>query len=131
LLDDVPQRVWGTVRAATDLSDGDSDGFIGLEFADGKVASVAFSLRSHLHREEMVLVGERATLTIRRNRLQLNDDEVELGEPEDAFMVQMREFVEALAQGRSVPVSGSEVIRVMRTLDLVRLASESGQSQVF
>ena len=131
LLDDTPQSVWGTVRATTDLSDGDSDGFIGLEFADGKVASIAFALRSRLHREEMILVGERATLTIRRNQLLLDDDEIELGETENPFLGQMRAFVEALAQGQDVPVSGEEVIRVMRILDLVRLASESGQAQAF
>ena len=43
LLDDKPERVWGSVRAASPVTKGDSDGVIGLEFADGKIASIAFA----------------------------------------------------------------------------------------
>ena len=43
----------------------------------------------------------------------------------------MRLFVEALLADREVPVSGGEVLKTVRTLDLVRRASESGQTQTF
>ncbi|MBT6906816.1 MAG: hypothetical protein HOA27_21895, partial [Gemmatimonadetes bacterium] len=44
---------------------------------------------------------------------------------------QLRLFAEALLEDREVPVSGRAVLKVMRTLDLVKKASDTGQTQVF
>ena len=46
LLDDTPDHISAAVRAGSNLSGGDVDGWIGMTFADGKVASISFSLRS-------------------------------------------------------------------------------------
>ena len=72
---DTPKRVWGSVRAISDVSQGDSG--------------------------------------------------------EEAFTRQLRLFAEALLENREVSVSGREVLKVMHTLDLVKKASATGQTQVF
>ncbi|MDA0712351.1 MAG: Gfo/Idh/MocA family oxidoreductase [bacterium] len=131
LLDDQPSGVWGAVRASGPATEGDSDGFIGLEFADGKICSLAFSLQSRHVRTETVLVGETATLIIRRDKLLLDDRELPVPQQENSFVLQMRQFVEALSAGQPTPTQGWEVLRVMRTLDLARQSSESGVRMVF
>ena len=131
LLNDQPNRVWGTIRSFSPVSDGDSDGFIGLEVADGEVGSIAFATRCKQNRAETVLVGSEGTLTVRRGELLLDDEPVVLPGLEAPFVLQMRRFVEALLAGEQPPVSGHEVLRVMRTLDLVRQASERGEVMAF
>ncbi len=42
---DVPKRVWGSIRATSAVSQGDSDGLIGLELTGGALSSLAFSTR--------------------------------------------------------------------------------------
>lgn len=131
LLNDQPARVWGSVRACGKATDGDSDGMIGLEFEDGKLASLAFSVQSKRVRTETVFVGEEGTLAIQRNQVFVDGEEIEISEQENAFAHQMRVFVSALQTEEPVPTSGQEVLRVMRTLDLVRQASERGKQMVF
>ena len=46
LVDDTPDRVSAAIRMSFELSDGDIIGWISLAFADGKVGSIAFSVRS-------------------------------------------------------------------------------------
>lgn len=131
LVGDLPRRVWGSVRANSDLSDGDTDGFIGLELAGGGLGSVSFAVRSRRRREEMLLVGERATLSIRRDRLLLDGEPLEVAARMDPFERQLRLFVDALRAGRPVPAGGREVLPVMRVLDLVKRAAATGEAQPF
>ncbi|MDP6038897.1 MAG: Gfo/Idh/MocA family oxidoreductase [Candidatus Latescibacteria bacterium] len=131
LLNDQPSQVWGAVRAVSHVSEGDSDGFIGLEFADGKLGSLAFSVRCKQTRSETVFVGIEGTLVVKRNAVLLNGEDVDLPEAENAFVRQMRAFVDALLAGGETPTQGREVLKVMRTLDLVRVASDSGTAVMF
>lgn len=131
LLDESPTRVWGSIRSASPVSDGDSDGLIGLEFADGKVGSIAFATRCRQPRREMTFVGTEGTLTLTARSLLLDGQAMDLPEGEDNFTAQMRRFVGALLTGEEVPAPGHEVVRVIRTLDLVREASEQGRAMRF
>lgn len=131
LLDDQPAQVWSAIRSVSHVSDGDSDGFVGLEFSDGKLASLAFSVRSRQSRSETIFVGTNATLSISRNVLMLDGETVDLPEAENAFTRQMRAFVDALLDGAETPTQGRDVLKVMRTLDLVRQASDAGTSIMF
>jgi len=131
LLNDRPSRVWATVRSFSKATDGDSDGFIGLEFADGKIGSMAFSVRSKRVRTETVFVGDVATLALGRDKLFLDDQALEVSGNENAFVLQMRQFVDALLLGEMTPTQGTEVLVVMRTLDLARQASRTGTQMVF
>lgn len=131
LLNDQPSCVWGSVRACGKATDGDSDGVIGLEFADGKIGSLAFSVQCKHVRTETVFVGDEATLVIRRDKLFVDTEEIEIPVTVPAFELQMQQFVDALLTGHPTPAQGREVLRVMRTLDLVRQASETGNRMVF
>jgi len=131
LLDDQPEHVWGTVRACGNATDGDSDGVIGLGFADGKIGSLAFSVQSKQVRTETVFVGDKGTLAIQRNKLFLDGEELEITQNENAFVLQLRQFTEALLANQPTPAQGREVLRVMRTLDLVRESSDTGKRMVF
>lgn len=131
LLNDQPSHVWGTIRARGKASDGDSDGVIGLEFLDGKIASLAFSVQSKRVRTETVFVGDKATLAIRRDKLFLDGEVLEITNNDKPFVLQLRQFVDALLVDKSTPTQGAEVLRVMRTLDLVKQSSENGTQMVF
>jgi UDP-N-acetyl-2-amino-2-deoxyglucuronate dehydrogenase len=131
LLNDQPSQVWGAIRSVSHVFEGDSDGFIDLEFADGKLGSLAFSVRCKQTRSETVFVGTEGTLVVKRNAVLLNDEAVDLPEAENAFVRQMRAFVDALSVGNETPTHGREVLKVMRTLDLVRVASDSGTAVMF
>jgi predicted dehydrogenase len=78
-----------------------------------------------------VFVGTEGTLVVKRNAVLLNDEAVDLPEAENAFVWQMRAFVDALLVGNETPTQGREVLKVMRTLDLVRVASDSGTAVMF
>lgn len=129
--DDTPSRIWGSIRATSAVSQGDSDGFIGLELASGALASLAFSTRCKRNRTETLFIGASGQLVLTRNRLELNGEPVAIDSNEEAFTRQLRLFAEALLDHEEVPVPGREVLKVMRTLDLVKEASESGQTQAF
>ena len=127
--DDTPKRVWGAIRATSDVSQGDSDGFIGLELTSGALASLAYSTRSKRARTETLFIGETGQLALTRNSVELNGEPVENTSNEEAFTRQLRLFAEALLENRAVPVTGAEVLKTMRTLDLIKKASETGQAQ--
>ena len=128
--DDTPKRVWGSVRATSNVSQGDSDDFIGLELASGAIASLAYSTRCKRNRTETLFIGETGQLVLTRNAVELNGNPVEIDSGEEAFTRQLRLFAEALLENREVLVSGREVLKVMHTLDLVKKASDTGQTQV-
>jgi len=131
LLDTQPERVWASVRATSHVSGGDSDGFVGLDLAGGAVASLAFSSRTHYTRDAALYIGTDGHLLVTRRSVELNGETVDLEQSEDSFTLQMRLFVEALLADREVPVTGPRVLKTVRTLDLARRASESGQTQTF
>jgi predicted dehydrogenase len=131
LLNDQPEKVWGSVRAASPVTEGDSDGFIGLEFADGKIASIAFATRCRHQRAETVLAGREGTLVVDRNEVKLDGEAIDLGDAPDSFTLQMREFMNALLEEKQPPASGKEVLKVVRTLDLVARSSDQGRVMAF
>ena len=103
LLDRSPSRVTAAVRAFAHASGGDSDGYIGLEFDDGAVGSVQFSLCAHTSRQDFVVVGTEGTLVIGRGKLWRDQEEVELDQTDAPFTLQTRLFVEAV-QGQRPPL---------------------------
>ena len=129
--DDTPNRVWGSVRATSDVSQGDSDGFIGLELASGAIVSLAYSTRCKRNRTETLFIGETGQLVLTRNAIELNGTSIDYDKSADSFTRQLRLFADALLNDREVPCSGCEILKVMRTLDLVKTASDTGQTQPF
>ena len=66
-----------------------------------------------------------------RNAIELNGTSIDYDKSEDSFTRQLRLFADALLNDREVPCSGCEILKVMRTLDLVKTASDTGQTQPF
>lgn len=130
-----PSRVFASIRAVSDAFEGDSDGIVSLDFDDGRLATFQFSTTSRHARTETTFVGERGTLTVERNRVRLNGDDIPLdvgeGDYADAFAEQIRQVVAALRGQGPPPAPGDEVIAVVRTLDLARASADSGQPQSF
>ena len=124
LLNDQPDRVSAAMRLGGKLSDGDVDGWIGMTFEDGKVASISFSLRSKEPRQVTVVVGLEGAMSIGRGSLSLDGDDVPLDKAKSAFQLQMDEFVASIVEDRSPSVPGADGVRTMRVLDLARAANE-------
>lgn len=131
LLDESPNHVWAVVRNEGTSYAGDSDGFVGMEFADGKVASVSFSCQAKRDRTETVFVGRQATMAVTRGGVFLDDEPVDVPKAPNQIERQMEAFVGALRQGIEVPTPGSQVLRVLRVLDLAKESSATGKRMTF
>ena len=131
MLGTTPRRVWASLLSASPVSGGDSDGTVGIDLENGAVASLSFATRCKRARTETLFVGEDGYLELSRGGVDLNGEKVEIDQSEESFTHQMRLFVDALIAGSTVPAPGSEVLAVMRTLDLAKKAHETGQAQLF
>lgn len=131
LLDDTPDRISAAIRAASELSDGDSDGWIGMTFADGKTASIQFSLQASINRQAFLAVGTEGTILVERNRLTVDGEEVVIDDSIPAFELQMEWFVRSVAEDRDPYVPGTDGVRTMRVLDLARAASDQRSTLTF
>jgi predicted dehydrogenase len=131
LLNDEPDRVSAAIRAGSDLSDGDINGWIGLTFLDGKLGSIAFSLRTKETRQATMIVGSEGSMTVERNRIFVEGEDVPFDSSAGAFTLQMKEFIESIRDGRAPSVPGSDGVRTMRVLDLARMASEQQSGLAF
>ena len=131
----VPATVWASLRAFSPASAGDSDGVVCLDFEDGRLATLQFSVCSRQARTETLLVGTEGTLSVERSRVCLNGEVVEAETPadtyDDSFAEQMRQFVVGLRGGGPLPAPGAEVVAVVRTLDLARAAAVDGVARDF
>ena len=130
-----PARVWSSLRANSQASGGDSDGVVCLDFADGRLATLQFSVCSRQNQTETILVGADGTLSVKDNRVRLNGEVVEADLPAnvwaDSFTEQMRQFVTGLQGAGPLPAPGEEVLAVVRILDLARAAAADGVAQDF
>lgn len=116
-MDTTPIRVQSLLRSFTTLTDAESDGSISLEFEDGGIASLSFSMNSHIARHSTLLIGTEGTLLIDDGKLRVNDEQITLDRSEDAFVRQMQEFVDAIRTDRTSIASGREVLPTMAVLD--------------
>tara|TARA_B100000700_G_scaffold80980_1_gene91146 strand:- start:155 stop:1093 length:939 start_codon:yes stop_codon:yes gene_type:complete len=131
LLDTAPITVDARIRAGSDLSDGDVEGWIGLTFEDEAVGSIAFSLRSKETIQGSLIVGAEGTMRVERNRLSVDGEPVSFDHSKGALERQMEEFVSAIVDSRAPSVPGTDGVRTMRVLDLARASSEQQKSLTF
>ena len=68
---------------------------------------------------------------VTRNEVRLDGETIDLGEAPDSFTLQMCEFTNALIEEKQPPASGKEVLKVVRSLDLVARSSEQGRVIAF
>jgi predicted dehydrogenase len=131
LLNDTPQTVSAAIRPGSELSDGAVHEWIGMTFADVKVASISFDLRSKETRQATTIVGDEASMTIERNRISVDGEDIPFDSSTGAFERQMEEFVGSIRENRAPSVPGSDGVRTMRVLDLARAASELQSVHVY
>jgi len=131
LLDDTPDHISAAIRAGSNLSDGDVDGWIGMTFSDGKVASVSFSLRSKETRQATMIAGMDGAMLLTRSKLSIDGEDIALDDSTGPFVRQMEEFISSIREGRAPTVPGSDGVRTMRVLDLARLASDHHTVEAF
>ena len=124
LVYDTPDRVSAAIRMGSELADGDINGWIGLTFADGKVGSIALSLRSKEKAQSTMIIGSEGAMTIKRNRIIVDGADYPVESKVGEFIAQMREFITSIQMGGEPSVTGREGVKTMRVLDLARAASE-------
>jgi predicted dehydrogenase len=125
MMDDTPVRVNSILRSYTKLVDAESDGVIDIEFSNGAIATMAFSMNSHIHRYNALFIGTEGTLLIEDNKVTVNDEVVQIDNSEDTFTRQMREFVDAIGNKREPLTSGRKILPTMMVLDAVMESSKS------
>jgi predicted dehydrogenase len=128
LMDAAPVRVQSVLRSYTNLVEAESDGAVNIELAGDKLASLAFSMNSHMARHSALFIGTDGTLLIEPGRLWVNDEEITLDKSEDAFARQMSEFVDAIRTGREPIPSGRDVFPTVATLDAAKKSAVTGDA---
>ena len=126
LMDAAPVRVHSLLRSNTDLTDAESDGVVNIELADGGIASLAFSMTSHVDQHSALFIGTEGTLLLDGGKLLVNSEEVPLDKSQGAFTRQMREFVDAIRTARAPTPSGRDVLPTMAVLDAAKQSSATG-----
>ena len=128
LMDARPARVHAVLRSFTELVESESDGAVLIEFEDGRIASLAFSMNSHIGRRSALFIGTGGTLLIDQGELRLGDEVIEVDGSVDAFTRQVTEFVSALREGREPAPSGRDALATMAVLDAAKQSAQTGGS---
>jgi len=128
LMDAAPVRVQSVLRSYTSLVEAESDGCVNVELAGDRLASLAFSMNSHMARHSALFIGTDGTLVIGPGKLWVNDEEMTLDKSEDAFVRQMNEFVGAIRTGRKPIPSGRDVLPTVATLDAAKESAVTGNA---
>lgn len=119
MMNDTPIRVHSILRSYTEIADAESDGVISIELSKGGIATMAFSLNSHIYRYNALFIGTEGTLLIEDGKLTVNKENIEIDNSEETFTRQMREFVDSIQNGREPITSGRNVLPTMAVLDEV------------
>jgi len=125
LMDAAPVRVHSLLRSNTNLTDAESDGVVNIELTGDGIASLSFSMTSHISRHSALFIGTKGTLLLDGGKLLVNSEEVPLDKSEDAFTRQMGEFVDAIRTARTPTPSGRDVLPTMAVLDAAKQSSET------
>lgn len=128
LMDARPARVHAVLRSFTELVESESDGAVLIEFEEGRIASLAFSMNSHIGRRSALFIGTGGTLLIDQGELRLGDEVIEVDGSVDAFTRQVTEFVSALREGREPAPSGRDALATMAVLDAAKQSAQTGGS---
>jgi predicted dehydrogenase len=111
--------------------EGEDEADILLAFNQGELASIHLSLSTSPDIHEAILVGTKGVMRLTEYstgkpfgfgyHLDLNGKRVYSGEQIPSnYTLQLKEFIDALREGRKPIASGEEVLNTMRVLDAVR-----------
>ena len=119
LMDAAPVTVHSTLRSFTKLTDTESDGVVNMELEGGGIASLAFSMNSHISIHSALFIGTEGSLLIEGSKLSVNGEAVSL-EKQNQFVPQMQEFVNAIRESREPMPSGRDVLPVVAVIDAAK-----------
>jgi predicted dehydrogenase len=133
-----PTHVYARMASVNPNWEGEDEALMLMDFPGGEMASVHLSWNcrikpTHSRKEvtgkiwdskknsvyERYIVGEKGTIYMNdETELFFNGDPIESGPQRPGnFTLQLREFVEAIGEGREPLASGKEVLKVMETVD--------------
>jgi predicted dehydrogenase len=115
-----PVRVHSLLRSFTALVDAESDGMIDIEFSGNEIATLTFSMTSHINQHSVLFIGTKGTVLIEGGKLTVNNESVDVDTSQGNFERQMREFVGAIMDDRQPIASGQEVLTTMAVLDAAK-----------
>jgi predicted dehydrogenase len=129
----MPLRVCAFTSRQNTQWEGEDEADILLSFDQGELASVHLSLSTSPDIHEAILVGTRGVIRLTEYstgkpfgfgyHLDLNGKRIYSGDQIPSnYTLQLREFIDALREGRKPIASGEEVLNTMRVLDAVRLS---------
>lgn len=138
-LGQAPSRVFAAASRRNPAWEGEDEADMVCTFPGGAVATVHLSLGTEPPLHEAFVFGENGHLRLIERplgrpfafayRLEHNGDTV-FEEPVSRLYVnQLREFCEAIKEGRPPLAAGEEIVPVMRTLDAARASLRSGRPE--
>ena len=128
LMDAAPMKVHSILRSYTKLADAESDGIVSMELSGGGIATLAFSMTSHIAQHSALFIGTEGTLLIDNGKLQVNDEEIQVDKSEETFTRQMRDFVDAIRENRKPVPSGRDALPTVAVLDAAKESSTTGNT---
>lgn len=130
LMDARPARVHAVLRSFTELVESESDGAVLIEFDGDRIASLAFSMNSHIARRSALFIGTGGTLLIDGRDLSVGDQPIEVDRSIDAFTRQTAEFVSAIVGDREPAPSGRDALATMAVLDAAKVSARTGGASI-
>ena len=127
----IPLQVCAFTSRRNQEWEGEDEADILLSFDEGKLASVHLSLNTSPYLHEAILIGTKGSIRLTEYttgqpfgfgyHLDLNDKRIFSGEQVPSnYTLQLKEFVDALREGRTPVASGEEVLSTMLVLDAAR-----------
>lgn len=128
LMNAAPVKIHSILRSYTKLVDAESDGIVSMELSGGGIATLAFSMTSHIDQHSALFIGTEGTLLIDNGKLQVNDEEIQVDKSEETFTRQMREFVDAIREDRKPVPSGRDALPTVAVLDAAKESAATGST---
>jgi len=133
-----PQSIYATAARTNPAWEGEDEADIVCGFAGGQTATAHLSLSTNPAFHEALIVGRKGHFRLIERpagppfenvyRLEKNGETLLDGlQTPSLYTRQLREFAEAVREGRAPLASGREVVNVMRMLDVARASVRSGQ----
>jgi predicted dehydrogenase len=131
----IPLQVCAFTSRQNTQWEGEDEADILLSFGQGELASVHLSLSTSPDIHEAILVGTKGVMRLTEYStgkpfgfgyyLDLNGKRIYSGDQIPSnYTLQLKEFIEALREGRKPIASGEEVLNTMKVLDAARLSEK-------
>ena len=137
-LQKLPVNVYATGFSRNPLWEGEDEADITMNFSGKQVAAVHLSLNTSFPLHEIMIVGNKGTMRLYeystgkpfgfKNKLEINGKTVmEKEQIPTNYALQLKEFVDAVKEGRIPLASAKEVRKVIQVMDAVKESIAAGK----